>query len=234
MEGMRGLLPRIVPHAFVACILVHAQGQGVPPRPSPSDYPVHQSAKDATLAAAIPPTKQIERMFSADIAKHYIVVEVAVYPQTGQAVNIEWLNFGLKIGDAMVYPEKPRDVATPWPDKSRVPDKGPTVITSTGVVYGRSSDPVNGKRTTWGTYEGVEVTNDPRAAPPPPPPNQGPDPQIVEQRVDETILPDGPANGAVAGYLFFPQYKVKRSKGSALELKWSRTDASVTLKLPDK
>ena len=104
--------------------------------------------------------------------------------------------------------------------------------TETGVVYSRTNDPVNGRRSGWGTYEGVGVTNDPRAAAPPPPPRQGPDPQIVEQRVREKSLPQGRTRNAVAGYLFFPQYT--KHKGSGMELQWSKDDASVALRLPEK
>ena len=216
-------------HILAFCsVLAWAGDTSVPPRPSASDYPVHQNSNSGTLAAARVPARQIEKMFSADIAREYVVVEVAVYPKDGQSFEVDWFDFGLKDGDTVMHAEKPRDVATPWPEKRNVASPV-TVTNETGVVYARSSDPVNGRRSEWGTYEGVGVTNDPRAATPPAP-RQGPDPQVVEQRVSDKSLPPGPASAAVAGYLFFPAY-AKHKKGP-LELQWTKDHESVILRLP--
>jgi hypothetical protein len=223
---------RLIPILISAGSLL-AQSNGVPPRPNASDYQIHETTRAAVLAASVVPAKQIEKMFSSDIAKQYVVLEVAVYPQNAQTLDVDWFDFGLKIGDTVAYVEKPRDVATPWPEKNKIPDKPVTVVTEAGVVYGRSSDPVNGRRSEWGTYEGVGVTNDPRATPPPQP-KQSPDPQMIEQRIRETMLPVGPASKAVAGYLFFPQYNLRRHKGDAMQLQWSKNDASAILRLPSK
>jgi len=223
---------RLILLAFALSLPALAQDPGVVPRPQPSDYPTHQSTRTATLAAALVPTRQIERMFSSDIAKHYIVLEVAVYPQNGQSIDVAWLDFGLRLGDSVTYAEKPRDVATPWPGKNPSINRPVTVITETGVTYGRSSDPVNGKRSGWGVYEGVGVTNDPRAASPPSPPRQDSDPRMVEDRIRENILPEGRTTNPVAGYLFFPQSKAKRPKD--LVLKWSKDGVTATLHVPEK
>jgi hypothetical protein len=107
-----------------------------------------------------------------------------------------------------------------------------TVISETGIVYGRTSDPVNGHRTVWGTYEGVGVTNDSRAATSPQTARQ--DPQIIEQRVREKMLPEGRTTTAVAGYLFFPRFKGKLHKADVMELRWSKDNASAILRLPQK
>ena len=224
---------RLIP-LWLSMVLVAFAGNGVPPRASASDYQVRQSTRNAILAASIVPSKQVEKMFSADIAKQYIVLEVGVYPQNAQAFDVDWFDFGLKIGDTVAYVEKPRDVATPWPEKKTTPDKPVTVVTDAGVVYSRSSDPVYGKRSGWGTYEGVGVTNDPRAAQPPGPPRQGPDPQMVEQRVLDMMLPEGAATNPVAGYLFFPQYNLRKAKSGEKQLQWSKNDASAVLRLPTK
>jgi hypothetical protein len=220
--------------AFVFNVLVCAGDRGLTPRARASDYQANQTTKDATLAASIVPARQIEKMFTAEIARHYIALEVAVYPQDGKTVNLGLLDFGLKIGDSVTYAERPRDIAAPWPDKTTVPGGPVTVLTDTGVVYSRSSDPVNGKRSGWGVYEGVGVTNDPRAATPPTPPRQDRDPQIVEERINEIMLPEGRTTAAVAGFLFFPQYKTKRHKGMALELQWSKDGTSAILRLVEK
>ena len=225
-------LMRLIPVAITVSLCAMASDKGVSPRTSAADYDARQSVTEVTLAAAIVPARQIERLFSAEIARQFIVLEVAVYPQSGQTFDVDWFDFGLKIGATVAHVEKPRDVVTVWPEKNRVPDKPVTVTSETGVVYGRTSDPVNGHRTIWGTYEGVGVTNDPRAAPPAQTPRQGADPQIIEQRVREKMLPEGRTGSAIAGYLFFPQLKRKRHQADVAEFQWSKDNASATLRLP--
>ena len=99
-------------------------------------------------------------------------------------------------------------------------------------MYSRSSDPVNGRRSGWGTYEGVGVTHDPRAAAPPAP--SGTDPQDLERRVEEIVLPEVRTSTAVAGYLFFPEYKAKHHKGDVMEPHWSKDGDSAILRLREK
>jgi hypothetical protein len=189
------------------------------PRQHASDYTAQQETKSATIAASRIPSAEVEKAFTHDIAQQYVVVEVAIYPRG--AFEINWNDFSLKLGDTVVRVEKPRDVVTPWPEKKTPAHAGPTVITETGVIFEKSSDPVNGRRSGVGTYEGVTVTNDPRAsAPPPPPPaRRGPDPAAVEQRINERSLPEGEIRRPIAGYLFFPQYG--KHKRGAIELMWA-------------
>ena len=220
---------RLIPVAFTIASLLRA-GDGFPPRAKASDYAAHKAVKSGILAVSRIPARQVEKEFSPEIARQYIVVEVAAYPRDADSFEVDWADFSMKIGDTMVRAEKPRDVATPWPEKQPVDKNGPKVVTETGVIYSRTNDPVNGRRSGWGTYESVGVTNDPRAgAPPPPPPKQGPDPWVVEKRIRERILPEGPVRSAVAGYLFFPQYM--RHKKGPVELRWSRDGDSAELRV---
>lgn len=218
-------LPALI---FGSALLVLA-GDGIPARAKASDYPVHQPAAHATLAAVRVPPRQIEKMFSPEIARQYVVLEVALYPES--EFDIDWFDFNLKIGNTIAHVEKPLDVTTPWPEKTPQPSLPVTVLTETGVAISHTSDPVYGRHTDVGTYESVGVTNDPRAAAPPPPP-PGPDPVVLARRVRERVLPEGPARSAVAGYLFFPQYK--RQKNAPLELRWSKDNDSATLRIPEK
>jgi hypothetical protein len=223
---------RLIAIAITVTLLVIASDKGISPRTSASDYDARQSITEATLAAATVPARQIERLFSAEIARQYIVLEVAVYPQSGQTFDVDWFDFGLKMDGTVAQIEKPRDVATVWPENNGNSNKPVTVVSETGIVYGRSSDPVNGHRAVVGTYEGVGVTNDPRAATSPRTSRQDADPQIIEQRVREKMLPEGRTGTAIAGYLFFPQFKTKRHKADIMELLWSKDRASAILRLP--
>jgi hypothetical protein len=52
--------------------------------------------------------------------------------------------------------------------------------------------------------------------------------------VREKMLPEGRTTTAVAGYLFFPQFKNKPHKAGIMELRWSKDNASAILRLPQK
>jgi hypothetical protein len=205
-----------------------AQNPGMPPRAAASDYPAHTDMKPAALAAAIVPPDKVRKMFSYDVASHYTVVEVAVYP--GQSFDVDRFYFALKTGDSVSHAERPRDVAEPWHERKGPLGNGPQVTTETGVIYERSHDPVNGTRSGVSTWEGVGVGN----GNPPPPPRSDPGALAqVEQRLQDRELPMGPTSKAVAGYLYFPQYG-KKKKGDAVELDYSRDDDSASLKFPVK
>ncbi len=213
----------------LALALLLRGGDGIPPRAKASDYAVSQATKSGVISASRIPARQIEKEFSSEIGKQYVVLEVAIYPREADSFEVDWADFSMKIGDTVVRVEKPRDVATPWPEKQTSSDPNrPRVVTEAGVILTQSSDPVSGRRTGVGTYESIGVTNDPRAgAPPPPAPKQGPDPWTIEKRLRERMLPEGPVRAAVAGYLFFPQY-VKHKSGS-LVLQWARDNDSAVL-----
>jgi hypothetical protein len=204
---------------------------GLPPRPRPSDYPVRQSTKTATIAAAVVPPDQAGKMFSPEIAKQYIVVEVAVYPEAGQTVDVKPLLFSLKVGDRFSNAEQPGDVA-PLPASPR-PVMGQTtaVTTETGVAYGRTTNPVNGRSTqNLEAYSAVTVA-DARQPAPPAPSSSSADPRIVADKLWNKALPEGQTANAVAGYLYFARY-AKQRKSDSLELSYSDSDLSVLLQFP--
>jgi hypothetical protein len=220
---------------FTAALLASSADGGLPPRARVSDYPAHQTTSTATLAAAIVPARQIQGMFTADIARHYVVLEVAIYPQQAQLVNVDLLKFALKVGDTAVYVGKPADVANPWTESNKIPGprKPVSVTTTTGVVFEKGTDPDGQRRSRVGTYQDVAVTTGPQAAPPPPPPSQ--DPYVVEQRIANVLLPEGDTTTAIAGYLFFPLHKMKLHKGTVVELQWSPPqESAATVRLEQK
>jgi len=227
---------RWIPLLLAASLAVVADDRGVSPRPQASDYPASQSVKTVDIGAVVVPAQRIERMLNGEIAKHYAVLEVAVYPRDGQTIDVDRIDFRLKIGDETSFAERPSDVATPWREKNPPSTRPVTVVSDTGVVYSKTSDPVNGRRSGWGVYEGVGVTNDPRAAGPtaPPPSNRDADSRIIEQRVRELSLPEGRTSAPVAGFLFFPLDKAKGRKGSVMELRWTKDGETSTLRVPVK
>jgi hypothetical protein len=220
---------------------VRAGDDGVPPRRNAADYPVHQDAKNpaglANIGAVIVPADQVKKMFSSDMGRDYIVVEVAMYPGDSRSFEADRYDFGLKIGDgskaAIAHAQSAGDVA--MPDAARGPDsRGPepkvNVTQEAGVAVAHTNDPYYGKRTSVGTYEGTTVSNAP------PPPSQkapaGVDPRMLEAKLREKALPEGPTARVVAGYLYFPASK--RHKGDVLELQYTKGDIEMDLHLPAK
>jgi len=216
-------------------ILASAGDTGTRPRPSSADYPVSRPVKSATIGAVLVAPDQVKRIFPAEVSKKYVVVEVAIYPQVGEVVDIKSLDFGLKFGAGVVrYPSTPQDVASVWREKSDpLAGHGVDVTTESGVGYGTGTDPTTGQRTRgWSTYEGVGVgVGRPSNAPPPSPPGYNPD--VIEAVAREKALPEGKAGDAVAGYLYFP-LPSKKHKSDVLELRYTKDGSSVTLPLPAK
>src|SRR5690242_11525309 len=133
---------------LAAGIAVLAADRGLTPRATANDYPIHGNIKTAAIGAVIFPPDRVARLFSPGISKQYVVVEVAIYPQDGQTFDVEASDFSLTIGRQIARPEKPRDVA-PWREKHDTGSDLPVdVTTETGVIYSRTSDPVNGTRHT--------------------------------------------------------------------------------------
>jgi hypothetical protein len=205
-------------------------GTGVPPRPTSSDYPVHQATGAATIAATLVPPDLAKRIFPADVNKNYFVVEVAVYPLEGQTVYIDSFDFGLKFGaDEVSHPRTPEEIASMWAEKNAPqPPSKVSVTAETGVMYSTGNDPVTG-RSQHGvsTYNGVAVGPG-QPGPPPPPPG---DPRVVEAQVKARALPEGPAGQPVAGYLYFPLIS-KKDKKAAMELQYLKDGLLVSLPFP--
>jgi hypothetical protein len=215
--------------------LVSAGDNGIPAHRSPSDYPAHQDGKAgsglAAIGAVIVPAEQVRKMFSSEISRDYVVVEVAMYPAGNGSFEADRFDFGLKAGDRIAHADSAGNVALPPGDRSpdmRGPDPKINVQHEVGVVYSRTNDPYYGKRSGVGVYESTSVSNAP------PPPSQktpsGVDPRIVEEKLRDKALPEGPTARPVAGYLYFPAQK--KRKGDVVELQYTRGDVELDLKFP--
>jgi hypothetical protein len=211
-------------------IFAFADDTPVSPRSTPADYPAHDSLKTATIAAAIVPPDQVKKIFSAETAKTYVVVEVAVYPEAGKSLDVDLIDFALKTGDQVVRASEPRDVGIAWPSAKNpsIGNRGPNVTTETGVVVDRETDPITGRpRTSVGTYENVAVSNYPRPDPPPPPPSKNS--SDASDKMRKMALPQGIAKAPVAGYIYF-RYRTR--KQDAFTLNYTNDDGSLDLKFP--
>ena len=210
-------------------------GDGRTPRSSSTDYPVHQDAKTATIAAVRVAPEQLNKNFPADFSKKYVVVEVAIYPKAG-AVEIVGMDFVLRLADGESHPDTAEEVAGLWrPHTTAHPDvtSNTHVTTETGVIMASGTDPVTGRRANGvGTYERVSVSGggDPNRPVQYPTGSSNGDADRMQAQLEKWALPEGKSASPIAGYLYFP-VSAKRSKG-ALELQYAHDDSSANLKLP--
>ena len=210
---------------------IQAGDTGLTPRGSPADYPVYQSTSNSTIAAVRVKSEQVAKTLSTGIDRNYVVVEVAIYPNDGATVDVQYSDFALRLaGQQETFPHTPKEASVPWRENGGIKDRV-QVTTETGVIVATQKDPVNGRQTSVGTYErvGVAVGN-------PRPPDQtrpGPDPSAVEEKLRARALPQGKMSMAVAGYLYFPR-PLKNPKNNSSTLVYSKDGKSVDLTLPVK
>ncbi|MDQ1470836.1 MAG: hypothetical protein QOJ99_2316 [Bryobacterales bacterium] len=188
----RGLLVA----SSVAISLVYADGTGVPPRDSGSQYQAHGETNSAIIAASIVPPKQAAKLLTSDVTKRYIVMEVAVYPKSGHEIEIQSLDFALKrASGGTSRPANPEEVASVWGQARPELGRRPPTQGAPYEVFGLSK------------Y------------------NSGPDPRALETKLQRLALPKGRTNRAVAGYVYFPVPVGGTNKVAGLEYSAPRVGA---------
>ncbi len=211
---------------FACASLALAQGGGTEPKAKAEDYEAHGQLKDIAIGAEF-----MIHSFSGQgetyIAKDFLVVEVALFPPKGQAVDVNGGAFSLRINGNRkpLMPAAPGMVIASlerpeWQSGPRL--EGGGGLGNTGVILGR---PVPSQ-----VPNGQPVPTR-RPSPVPDPTN----PVGVERQehisatdlVGQTALPEGHFGGAVSGYLYFP-FRGKSTSIKSLELLWK--DAVIKLR----
>jgi hypothetical protein len=203
---------------------------GIRPRGSPADYPAHATSDGVTIAAAVIPPAQVHKIFGTDLnGAGYIVVEVAVYPESGRDVDVSSGDFMLSAAgeSSAVAPVTARTIAGVLDRKNSAP-RGRDTNVDVAIGYETGTDPVTGQRRS-GTYTGVAVENGPQGTLGPPP--SGPDPWTMKQELEERSLPEGKSTQPVAGYLYFPKLS-KKSRSAGYDLTSYGVNSKVRLSIP--
>ena len=202
---------------------------GIRPRGAAADYPVHATNDGVTIAAAVVPPAQVHKLFTADLnSLGYIVIEVAIYPDSAPEVDVSSSDFMLSASGetSAVPPVSARTIAGVL-DRRNAPSHGRDTNVDVAIGYETGNDPVTGQRRS-GTYTGVAVENGPSGTLAPP--TSGPDPWTVKQELEERSLPEGKSTRPVAGYLYFP--KLKKSKSAGYDLTYYSVSSKVRLTIP--
>ena len=170
-----GLLP------LIAAPLLMAQSAGIPVRHSPTDYATRNVVDGITVAASVVPPDEVRKIFSKDLSHEgYIVIEVAVYPIQGTALDVTPDEFMLRVGAdgtslatqspaAIAAGEKPKTASNSKTKVPQLPDNVHVYNTATiGVAsgsgpYGRQGGVYTGTSTTVGI--GDPPPYDPRTDP---------------------------------------------------------------------
>ncbi len=227
---------------MAAGVLLARDGDGIRPRPSARDYAASETAVgELTVAASVISPEQVKHMFATDLNHGYIVVELAVYPESGRAVELSQSDFVMKIGGGgdMIRPASPRTIASAL-HRSKEPKPGSgrdvSVYPSGSIGYesGTWTDPNTGqRRRDSGVYTGAGVgvglgdqgPQMPRAG------STERDRVTVQQELEDKTLPEGKANHAVAGYLFFPKPSGKQ-KNALYEISYFGDNAKLKVAVP--
>jgi hypothetical protein len=197
---------------FAVALGVFANTQ---PRPQPTDYSVHQACAGATLAA-----EYFGRSAPGDgtayFTGHYLVIEVAIYPQKGQRIAVRAADFRMVVNEAKagIAPDTGAMAAL---DARAIAEQGNGLDVGVGpFVYRGTPRP------------GAQFPGDPSAPVPsnlPRAPAGERTSSAGETRTAELALPefgliDGEAAGPVSGYLYF-LWEPNTKKIKTLELRWT-------------
>jgi hypothetical protein len=205
--------------AQLACFLLAEGVAGVRPRDRSADYPAHEATAGVTVAAVVMAPDQVRKIFATDLNRGgYIVAEVAVYPETGRAVDFSSADFLLRLDSQALRPVAPSAIAAILAKREHNPlhPDDVTVVTTASIGRAILNDPATGRRgsavysdTSVGVGVGWSSRPDPAA--------RDRDWYAIEQELEDKSLPEGKATSAVAGYLYFPRPRGK-AKNAALEL----------------
>jgi len=232
---------QLVP-VFVAVLCfatpAHSQGPiGVHPR-SPADYAVSAQLSGATFAASILSSDQVKHIFTADISKRYLVIEVACFPGSNASLDIHPDDFLVKTGTKgeFVHPADGVTVASVIQGKnSPPPPSRSTVHTEAGVGYQTGTDAYGRRVHSVYTEAGASVGPDTNPPPDPRPGSTPQDRQNLEYQLMDRGLGEGRATAPVAGYLYFPAASLKKSLANTYQLQYfDDTGKKVDLPVPAK
>jgi hypothetical protein len=191
-----------------------------------------------TVAATVVPPDRVKKLFATDLnAGGYIVIEIAIYPEADNEIDVSSGDFLLRVGSNpdIVRNASASAIAAALQRKSKPPEirrKSDISVYSTATVgYESGTDPSGRRRSGVYTAAGtaVDVGDDPGA--PAPPRSASTDRATIEQELADKALPEGKTTRTVAGYLYFPK-PTGRQKNAAYEITWYGNDRQVHLTIP--
>ncbi len=215
---------------------------GIRPRGAAADYAAHQVSKGVTVAASVIPPDQVSKLFATDLNKAgYVVVEVAVYPDAGNEVDVRARDFLMRAGSdpTTLRPVGADTIASRLHQKytpKQPPAPGDITIYPTATIGYESGgyDPVTGQRRS-GVYTATGVgvaVGQPPGPQAPPPASTGRDRSTMEQELTDKGLPEVKTMDAVAGYLYFPRPSSSKAKHGPYHITYYSDQEQIQLEVP--
>jgi hypothetical protein len=203
---------------FVCAAHLSFAQSGTEPKATPADYPVHAEAGGAGVGAEFM-VHSFSRGEESYIAVDYLVVDVALFPPKGQAIEVDTTKFTLRLNGkkAMLFPQSPAMVASSlshpeWQTRPRPEADLGLGGVNIGLGRPRQTTPFPGA---------PPESRLPKPSRAPGPDNPGgidaKERVKPETLVVETALPEGVSRGPVSGYLYFA-YQGKAASIKSLEL----------------
>ncbi len=218
---------------------VRSDSVGIRPRDSSTDYPAHEVGKSITIAAAVIAPEQVAKLFATDLNRGgYVVVEVAVYPEAGEEIDVLSRDFLLRIGadPTIVRPASAQAIASALQRKNTPPKPplpgGVSVYSTTTVGY--ETGTYNGQRHS-GVYTATGVgvgVGEPGPMGPPRPASTDQDRSTMQQELEDKGLPEGKTTQVVAGYLFFAKPTSAKHARPTYNLTYYAANGQVSLSIP--
>ena len=190
--------------------------EGTPPKPSASEYPItrHWASLDLGADYLVHSFGTGEQMY---MAENFLVVEVALYPEKGESVSVEYGPFSLRINGkkTVLLPLAPEFAARNLNRRDPYQSGGPMAgINLGGIGIGTGGGQRGGGSPMPGGPDDRRLPSPPRV--------DGDDSDMkpvvrAEDILVRTALPAGTFKGPVSGFLYFP-YPGKASSVKTAEL----------------
>ncbi|HXN72111.1 MAG TPA: hypothetical protein VN861_06120 [Candidatus Acidoferrales bacterium] len=203
------------------------------PRSSAEKYHAHAAQAGVSVGAELLTPKEVSKEFSAaDLNRCCLVVQVALYPDKDEPLNISLDDFTLLV-DGTGTPIRPLSAAviSAKLGKSNRSNGG---ATSAGVGVGYESVTYTDPKTGQPVHEhgvttssGTATSSDDGVMPAPP---AAPDPEAIQRELADKGLPEAKIATPVSGYLYFALPKQKRDAKYRLE--YILKDEPLNLDLP--
>jgi hypothetical protein len=183
-----------------------ADKQGIAARPKPTDHQAQTAITDSQIGASCLSRVDVQREFSTELNRGYMVVEVALYPENGKSVELDPGQIFLRLTEEgkPIRPAEAKTIARSL-QQANAGDRDVTVYPSIGVGYEtKRYDPNTGQTYPggWTTDVGVGVGigNGGAGA-------TDEDRKVMELELTEKGLPQGKFSAPVSGYVYFPAPK---------------------------
>ncbi len=216
-----------------AAVFAFAAPKGTVARSNALKYPAHAEQDGVAMGAVLLTSQEARSNFVSDLNHCCLVVEVALYPQKGQNLEVSLNDFSLRpIGADTAVKAASATLVSGTLQKKAAASRDVVVSPSVGVGYesGAVYDPITGQPRRGGVYTqtgvGVGIGS---------PGAQGggtdADRKVMETELDEKGLPEGAVATPVAGYLYFPL--AKKMKNAHYELEYMLNGNKVVLRLAE-